>query len=636
MRPGLTWLIFGCCAFLLFGALGWLTVHTLRLESDRRDVAATSDLEGRVRLALWRIESAALSILVRENARPPEHFDAFHSTPEAFSASYQSLNEGTVLIPSPLLTESPDEVVLFFQCPGEGPCTSPQVPVGAERRIAEQLYTSGPTIDAAQARLESAGSWMSKTRLPALQAKRPAGRLVIEQQAALVQAQEKAQVSQAAQPQWSLDNFNELVQRARNVESNTAAPTARGKFAPQKSGTRNDAVAQQVETLQEPARQSADRAQAPAGLPAAPTPPQRATLPPDEAGSFRALWLDSELVLLRAALLDGQPVTQGVWLDWPKLRGRWLGEIEDLFPDASLEPVGESSLPGDRHLASFPVKIEPGAAAVKPVAFWSPMRRTLGIAWAGVILSALAVGILLNGAISLGERRASFVSAVTHELRTPLSTFRLYAEMLKDDMVTDPANRREYLETLDREAGRLQHLVENVLAYAKLERGSARRHVERLPLNELVERVRPRLEQRAAQAGAELRVAAPAQSPSIDVDVGAVEQILFNLVDNACKYAVPRAATPVIEVACAHTGSGATVRVCDNGPGIDAAHARRLFRPFHKSANDAAHSAPGVGLGLALCRRLSRALGGDLRFERLPRGGACFVLELPLALQTTA
>jgi hypothetical protein len=232
MRPRLTWLIFAGCAFLLVGALGWLTVHTLELDSARRRDAATSEFESRVRLALWRIESAALSILVRENARPPEHFEAFHSTPEAFSANYQALTAGSVLIASPLLTERPDEVVLFFQCLGDGPCTSPQVPAGIERRLAEELYTSTAAIDAAQVRLESAASWMSKARLPVLRAKRPADWRVIEQQAAMVQAQERAQVGQTqadqrVQQQWSLDNYNELVQRARNVEMNSSAPATR-------------------------------------------------------------------------------------------------------------------------------------------------------------------------------------------------------------------------------------------------------------------------------------------------------------------------------------------------------------------------------------------------------------------------
>ena len=109
-----------------------------------------------------------------------------------------------------------------------------------------------------------------------------------------------------------------------------------------------------------------------------------------------------------------------------------------------------------------------------------------------------------------------------------------------------------------------------------------------------------------------------------------MEQILFNLVDNACKYAAPTASEKLIHLEALSDGKFAMLRIRDHGQGITSEGARRLFRPFSKSAHEAAHSAPGVGLGLALCRRLSRSMGGDLRFDRLVNDGACFVLSLPV------
>jgi K+-sensing histidine kinase KdpD len=118
----------------------------------------------------------------------------------------------------------------------------------------------------------------------------------------------------------------------------------------------------------------------------------------------------------------------------------------------------------------------------------------------------------------------------------------------------------------------------------------------------------------------------------VTVDAGAVEQILFNLVDNACKYAAPSAIDRIIHLeALPEQGRLAMLRVRDHGEGISEAGARRLFQPFSKSATEAAHTAPGVGLGLALCRRLSRSLGGDLRRDASVRNGAAFVLSLPLS-----
>jgi signal transduction histidine kinase len=229
----------------------------------------------------------------------------------------------------------------------------------------------------------------------------------------------------------------------------------------------------------------------------------------------------------------------------------------------------------------------------------------------------------------LSERRASFVSAVTYELRTPLTTFRMYADMLVEGMVPDEARRQKYLGTLRTEADRLGHLVENVLAYARLERGRQRRTPQRAQVHELISQWQTRLQDRAARDGMQLQTAL---SPEVSerwlkTDASAVEQILFNLVDNACKYA-GAATDKRIELSVTLEGGLVRFRVRDFGPGVDAQTASRLFKPFRKSAQAAANSAPGVGLGLSLCRQLARAMGGELRFAGAAPG-ASFEFELP-------
>jgi signal transduction histidine kinase len=349
-------------------------------------------------------------------------------------------------------------------------------------------------------------------------------------------------------------------------------------------------------------------------------------------GAPAALWVGDALVLARRVGVGDAVYVQGSWLDWPRLRADLLASIQDLLPGAQLQPVAPGARPDEeRRLATLPVRLVTGPAPHEESSGPSPVRLSLAGAWAFAFLAALAVAALLRGVVELSERRHVFVSAVTHELRTPLTTFRLYTDMLADGMVTDEARRHEYIARLRGEAERLGHLVENVLFYARVESGRGEAAREVVDLQALLEEARPRLAERAARADLELSVAPREGGPvPVHVDRSAVEQILLNLVDNACKYA-SRSTPPRIDVRLEASPGRALVRVSDHGPGLSAAERRRLFQPFSKSDRDAANSAPGIGLGLALSRRLARAQGGDLALDAAGAGGAVFLLSLPLA-----
>jgi len=348
---------------------------------------------------------------------------------------------------------------------------------------------------------------------------------------------------------------------------------------------------------------------------------------------MKPFWFKGMLFFVRRLNIDDREYIQGCLIDWPALRASLLEQVADLLPGADLLPLDPAETDGGgRRLASLPLCIAPGPAATYPVPGMSPLRISLLVAWACALLAVGAVGLLLMGALSLSERRGAFVSAVTHELRTPLTTLRMYTEMLANGMVPDESKRQHYLETLHGEADRLGHLVENVLAYARLERGSAKGRIETITAGDLLDGVRGVLDQRVAQAGLELETVASDEALSVPVraDVTAVEQILFNLVDNACKYALSAEGKKIVLHAVSSKVDVA-IGVRDHGPGVAPGESRKLFKPFRKSARDAANSAPGVGLGLALSRRLARMMGGDLRLEEKVTDGACFVLTLPSA-----
>ena len=128
----------------------------------------------------------------------------------------------------------------------------------------------------------------------------------------------------------------------------------------------------------------------------------------------------------------------------------------------------------------------------------------------------------------------------------------------------------------------------------------------------------------------EVDAADEVQPLSLCTDPAAVEQILFNLVDNACKYA-SHGEYKRIHLEISTTGRNVQFRVRDHGPGISRQGQRKLFLPFSKSVHEAASTAPGVGLGLALSRRLARDLGGSLTMEnQVGDSGAVFLLQLPV------
>lgn len=307
-------------------------------------------------------------------------------------------------------------------------------------------------------------------------------------------------------------------------------------------------------------------------------------------------------------------------------------EVRDLLPQASVEPVRfpAASDPG-RQLALLPLKLAPGELPAGPSVGWSPARIGLALSSATIVVVLAATGLLLLGSLRLARRRADFVSAVTHELRTPLTTFRLYTEMLSDDMVPVP-DRPTYLATLRHESERLSHLVENVLAFSRLERRKSEPQLEEVELGRFLEDVQPRLERTVEGAGLTLTGArlTPEQSGvRVRIDRVAGERILQNLIDNACKYG-RGGERPEVELSGELRGRQAVLTVRDYGPGLSPGDRRRIFRPFHKSAARAAATAPGVGLGLALSRRLARSFGGDLRCAEPQGRGAAFELWLPV------
>lgn len=355
---------------------------------------------------------------------------------------------------------------------------------------------------------------------------------------------------------------------------------------------------------------------------------EQASLASAQLGPVKPVWVGDELILARRVRRGEAVEIHGAWMDWPTLRGALLEEVADLLPEPALTPVvPEETRDTSRLLATLPVRLEHGALPLPPSEAFSPVRTSIVAGWTVVLLGTATVIGLLLWSMSLSERRAAFVSTVTHELRTPLTTFRMYTEMLGEKMVE--AKRDRYIATLRSEAERLGHLVENVLSYARIESDRAERSRETLTVGTLVDRISPHLRERCEASGSELELAIDETSAKaeVEVDPAAIEQVLLNLVDNAAKYAPTDDGPARMVLETRNDGRFVRVAVRDYGPGIPTSERRKVFEPFSKAKKDEAGTKPGVGLGLALCRRLARAHGGDLSVEDA-KPGARFVLSL--------
>lgn len=337
---------------------------------------------------------------------------------------------------------------------------------------------------------------------------------------------------------------------------------------------------------------------------------------------------DEECFLTRRISDHGRVWVQGIWLDWNKLSNYLLESVADILPEAALVPDDERE-ESYLTLAGIPARLNPGGLPGLPGNSMRTVWNSMVMAWSCGILALCGMIGFIIGLLRLSERRAVFVSAVTHELRTPLTTFNMYTEMLSSGLV--PKGREiAYVDILKREAGRLTHLVDNVLSYARVEKNSVSLRAERIPVGVLASAVIARISPRLTGAGmdSQLSVVPELQRDAVLADMTAVEQIVYNLADNAAKYA--RFDGSVLKVELTKEKRFLVIRVEDEGKGISDSLKGKLFRSFSRSAEEAAGKQPGVGLGLALSRELARNMGGDLWLEESTGHGSRFALRLPL------
>lgn len=269
-----------------------------------------------------------------------------------------------------------------------------------------------------------------------------------------------------------------------------------------------------------------------------------------------------------------------------------------------------------------------GELAWPDVGFDVPRLVLLALLAAAATLAAALAARRAHDERLLDLAQTNFAAAVTHELRTPIATIRMYAEMLREGLVTDPATRDRFLAGIGQACGRLDGLVDDVLSYAALSEGRAAFRPEAVEVGAVVDEA---LEAAAGELAASGLAVERALAPGLVVmaDRRALARVLTNLLSNAAKYAAEGGR---VRLAATTRGRGVAIAVRDFGPGIPPAERRRVFAPFYRGGGELTRERPGTGLGLALVRHLVEGQGGTVALDAPPDGpGAVVTIVLPAA-----
>lgn len=310
--------------------------------------------------------------------------------------------------------------------------------------------------------------------------------------------------------------------------------------------------------------------------------------------------------------------------------------------DANTGVVCESGFPLDRSAAEpavlVPIDpefapgwqirgfIEPGHVSDSP-RLW--LANILLISLLLLVIGGAAALIfhLARREMIVAGKKTTFVANVSHELKTPLTSIRMYSEMLlQGGEKIDGEKRRRYLGVVIAESERLSRLISNVLDFSKLEAGEKKYHPRRLPLGALLQELKTQIETMLTGTGIDLSMSVPDEELVADIDRDSLIQVIQNLVANVAKYAADGGEL-IIQLKSLPREQ-ASIDILDRGPGIPKGLERKIFQKFYRVDDRLTAETRGSGLGLTISRGMMRDQGGDLRHAPRPGGGAIFSIIL--------
>ncbi len=576
-------------------------LQSIELESRTRHQAVAERI-------FDEMERALSEMLVGEEDRPFGQY----------SQEYIPLGQdGGVPVRSPLADPpSLPFIVAYFQLDPDGtlhtPMGAPSETEGQGREILSELNrTVAPYFRSA------ASTGLARRMAPAAQA--PGTTVVAGNEVELRENKEQRKLSSGASVYDALRALNKGIEQRAGRQAKTELDYAAPRDVPAvaaEAGRKDERMA----ALDRDDTAKAVAANAPARLEIAPM--------------VGRVIDPRHLLLYRTVVREAQTYRQGLLLDidalaaW--LRMRVLGNNLTAYATVAFATSrgGGQAVPADaaflyKHRFAEPFADVSAQLALRPLPGVGSANYVYALCAVVVIaggLGLLALYRMVSVTVAYAERRSNFVAAVSHELKTPLTAIRMYGEMLRDGIVPVEAKRVEYYGHITTESERLSRLINNVLEFSRLEKGTRQMSLVTASLAPVITEGVDLMRSHAEHQGFELAVELDAALPSVRFERDAVLQILFNLVDNAVKY-VHDGYGKRITVSCRVAGSEVYVAVRDQGPGVEPRHLRKLFEPFYRGESELTRRSTGSGLGLALVHSLATQMGTRTAARNLPEGG---------------
>ena len=301
-----------------------------------------------------------------------------------------------------------------------------------------------------------------------------------------------------------------------------------------------------------------------------------------------------------------------------------VGNLEGATSQQALLTPADTQLPWTVHV----IPADPGADSAQLAGRRRLMVVGLVLVAILVVVGSYFVSRAVTRELEVARLQSDFVSAVSHEFRSPLASLRQLSELLADGRVSSDDRRRQYYQALRRESERLHRLVEGLLDFGRMEAGAREYRFETLDPAALIQSVGREFAEEVAERGYTLQLQADGSLPAICADREALSRALWNLLDNAVKYS-PGCKTVWVEAT--QVDNRLAIRVRDQGLGISPDEQPQIFKKFVRAASADDAGVKGTGLGLAMVRHIVAAHGGEVRVESQPGEGSTFTILLPTA-----